>query len=259
MSSPDNGVAPLAEILDWDSDFWGLRVARVATPSDLHDLHAAVHWCAEHRVRMAHLSVAAGRLDLVDAAVRSGFDLVDVRVELRRSTDPRATTADAEVRDAQASDIAVVGDIASAAHRGTRFSVDRHFPPGRSDELYRTWIENSIDGWADFVLVVDDGSGPTGYVTGHVDADRGTGSIGLIAIAATARGAGRGRVLVEAALDRFESAGASNVSVATQASNVAALRLYERSGFVTHDVSIGLHKWFESPRPERAERARRDR
>jgi hypothetical protein len=40
----------------------------------------------------------------------------------------------------------------------------------RCDDLYEGWLRNSVDGWAQAVLVL--GSAPLGYVTVHVDGRR---------------------------------------------------------------------------------------
>jgi hypothetical protein len=50
--------------------------------------------------------------------------------------------------------------------------------------------------------------------------------------------------LVSAGLRWFEDAGVRDVSVATQAHNVAALRAYQRGGFTVSAMDAWLHKWF---------------
>jgi hypothetical protein len=40
--------------------------------------------------------------------------------------------------------------------------------------------------------------------------------------------------------------GASVLTVATQARNIAAQRLYQRAGFLTSSVRVWYHRWFET-------------
>ena len=97
-------------------------------------------------------------------------------------------------------------------------------------------------------LVVESEGLEVGYVTCHLkkDAKAQQGEIGLLAIGEEARGKGFGSCLVAAALDWFGEHGARQVSVVTQGRNVAAQKLYQRSGFVTDSVALWYHKWFDA-------------
>jgi len=72
----------------------------------------------------------------------------------------------------------------------------------------------------------------------------GLGRIGLVGAGAEARGRGVARALVLAALSWFRSRGSERVQVTTQGRNIAAQRLYQRCGFLTHSVSLYYHKWY---------------
>jgi dTDP-4-amino-4,6-dideoxy-D-galactose acyltransferase len=181
----------------------------------------------------------------------AGFLAVDVRVTLR------ATPAAAQpvrpdmgdravlIRPWRDADLADLRRIAGSSHQTTRFYVDRNFPRDRCGALYETWIERSCGGEADMVLVAAVGDSAVGYVTclrpsGPGDA----GQIGLLGVAEAARGSGVGFRLVAAALDWFAHAQVGDVTVVTQERNLAALRLYERCGFVSHCRQRWYHKWY---------------
>jgi dTDP-4-amino-4,6-dideoxy-D-galactose acyltransferase len=174
------------------------------------------------------------------AAESAGFRLMDVRVELAREIADEPTS---RVRPANDEDRAALRAIASTSHGATRFYADPRFEDARCDDLYDTWITRSLEGWAQAVLVADDEGRPAGYVTCHLD-DR-AGSIGLIAVDASERTRGLGVELARAAVGWCAGAGAERMTVVTQGRNVAALRTFQRAGFLVSSVGLWFHKWYE--------------
>ena len=187
-----------------------------------------------------YLLVDAGDTSEVFAAEDAGFRLMDVRVELERATAPEP----AAVREQRLGDVDALRAIARVSHGDTRFYADPRFPDDRCDELYDTWIRRSCEGWADVVLVTDDDT-PSGYVSVHADPVASFGSIGLIAVAEEARGHGLGRELARGAVDWCDSNELGRITVATQARNVDAQRVFQQAGFRTYSVKISFHKWYE--------------
>ena len=51
-------------------------------------------------------------------------------------------------------------------------------------------------------------------------------------------------MLLNAAMSAAAKLGAKKIRVATQGTNVAALKLYEKAGFRVCDVKIWFHRWF---------------
>jgi mycothiol synthase len=66
----------------------------------------------------------------------------------------------------------------------------------------------------------------------------GDGEVYVIGIAPAAQGIGLGRTLLKYGLDRLYRRGCRTVLLYVDGDNTAALRLYERTGFVRHDVDI---------------------
>lgn len=260
------------EALPWDSAHFGLRIGRMtARRPGADEMARALAWCREEAIDCLYLLADAGDPATVRRAEAAGFVLVDVRVTLERELDGSselgAKAPPGVIRAAVVpGDLPALGDLAAAAHRGTRFFNDPHFPDADCERLYRAWIEGSARGRADAVLVVEapapDGSGSdtvAGYVTCHLGEDRASapagtagepvGSIGLIGVGSRHRGAGLGAALVAAGLDWLAAHGAGRAEVVTQGANVAAQRLYQRAGFVTREVALWYHLWPRRPRP----------
>lgn len=229
--------------LPWDSAFFGFPIARLH-PNHLRPetVDACFAWCRAQGIRCLYFLADPDDQLTADLAAAHGFRLVDVRVTLEcRNLEHGAWSSG--VRPWRESDLPELRRIARAVHRDSRFYYDTNFPRERCDALYELWIEKSCRGYADAVFVAEDDGTPSGYITCHREPD-GSGRIGLVGVAASARGRGIGGELVRAALAYFASSGVSAVRVVTQGRNFAAQRLYQRSGFVTASMQIWYHRWF---------------
>jgi dTDP-4-amino-4,6-dideoxy-D-galactose acyltransferase len=235
-----------ARLLEWDSRFFGRRVARAAAET-LTEASAAelLDWCERESIHWLYLLAAPDDAETVRLAERHGFHLVDVRLELERPAGDVPERGDASgvvIRPATTSDLPALRAIAARAHTDSRYFHDPRLMRDRAVALYEAWIEHSVrDGFADVTLVADVDGAPAGYVTGRCDGR--DASIGLIAVGDAARGRGAGTALVQAALAWSAEQRAERVTVVTQARNVAAQRLYQRAGFVTRSVRLWYHRW----------------
>lgn len=236
------------EYLEWDSGFFGVRVARLSAerlrPESVGPVLA---WCREHAIECLYFLADPADATTVRLAEDHGFRLVDIRVTLERRLDAASSKAEgkrsATLRPALPDDTPALRAIARVSHRDSRFYYDGRFPPERCDALYETWIERSCQGWADTVLVALAGGRPAGYVSCHRRGEA-AGQIGLVGVAAEAQGEGLGRHLVEGALGWFAARGVGLVTVVTQGRNARAQRLYQRCGFVTRSMRLWYHRWF---------------
>jgi dTDP-4-amino-4,6-dideoxy-D-galactose acyltransferase len=243
--------APCA-LLAWDTRFWGFPVARLTASSlTAAGAEAAFDWCSRHGVRCLYFLAAGSCRNTLAHAHAYGFRFVDVRVELalslRKSGPSRgAWPITARVRLATPSDLPDLLRLAAASHYDTRFFKDERFDAARAEDLYKEWISRDVSQHTVFVCESPTAVGrPCGYISCARDEERREGSIGLIAVVPDHKGAGLGTALMEAALEWCVDAGLDSVRVVTQGTNVAALRLYERCGFLTADVGIWFHRWFD--------------
>jgi dTDP-4-amino-4,6-dideoxy-D-galactose acyltransferase len=232
-------------ILDWDSAFWAITVARVAaeslTPGRWVEIDA---WARDGLVECLYFLAPADDHESVAVAQAAGFRFVDLRLELSRRR--AAVEPGTHVRAYRSADLDALRTIARTSHEITRFYADPRFPRTRCADLYDTWIYRSCEeGWADAVLVAALDGDAAGYVTCHLDESSGRGSIGLIAVSAAARGKGLGRELVDGALAWMDDRGCRDASVVTQGANVAAQRLFQMCGFRTSSAALWFHRWYD--------------
>ncbi|MCC5964096.1 MAG: GNAT family N-acetyltransferase [Rhodobacteraceae bacterium] len=98
----------------------------------------------------------------------------------------------------------------------------------------------------DHTLLVSTGAdgAPTGFVALRCDRASGLGEIVLMAVAPTAQGAGLGRALTEAALERMRAVGMRAACVGTggDAAHAPARALYSAAGFQAVIPSMTLYR-----------------
>jgi dTDP-4-amino-4,6-dideoxy-D-galactose acyltransferase len=245
------------ELLPWDTEHFGVRVARVRTRRlDADGLDRILAWAAAHEVACLYLLADAQDSATWRLAASRGFRFVDLRMTLRRRLGrgkESPSGRDVGVRAARPGDEAALVEMARAGHVDSRFYADGRFDLRAVEALYERWLRGSLDGvLADAVLVAEASGVPAGYVTVRLDHEHGTGRIELLGVSRRWRSAGLGRSLVLAALDRFRDAGLEATSVVTQGRNVAGQRLYQACGFRTQLVELWYHRWSEETQHEPA-------
>ena len=244
--------AELCEELPWDSAFFGVAIARsLQSHLDEASCSATLEWCASRRIECLYFLCPLDDSATQRLLNHHGFQSVGVRVTLVRPPGSDVAGDSAGFRLATVNDIPRLRAIALTSHRDTRFHADGHFDSARCDELYATWIEKSVQGYATHVIVAERDGAAVGYVTLHVDekapveAAPRTARIGLFAVDEQWRGRGIGRNLLRHAGQTLLKEGVGDTSVVTPGST-GALTLYKSAGFRTMDESLWYHRWFSS-------------
>lgn len=235
-----------AQFLPWDSEFFGVRIGRVSSDAlTPESLAALMDWQRAQRMDCLYFLADPNDATSLRLAQDHGFRLTDLRITLESAlAEPTAgSTLPDPIRPYRPEDRAALRDIARISHRDSRFYFDGHFSPERCDALYETWIERSVDGWADGTLVAEVDGTAAGYITCHRDPQE--GRIGLVGVHPAYQGRALGQALVKASLAWFSAAGFRMVSVVTQGRNTRAQRLYQRCGFLTRSTQLWFHWWNE--------------
>lgn len=240
------GGISACRFLEWDSEFFGHRIARLqASRLTAEALAQSLAWCRGERIDCLYF-LADPEPVTVELAESARFHLVDVRVTLEvHPKDARAPEEGIPIRPWMPADISRLRAIAAASHLGSRFYRDGHFPIQRCGDLYSTWIEQSCGADATQVFVAELAGHPAGYISCHAatNATTSEGSIGLLGVADDARDRGFGRNLILHALDWLRKQSMTSAIVVTQGHNVAAQRLYQKAGFVTRSEQLWYHYW----------------
>jgi len=162
-------VAVFAEVLPWDTAFFGFTVARLsavipcASPTYLvlEEVDGAVdrlvELCRSRGVRYLFAPVDARDIAVARALTRRRFEMIESRLYAHRSLSDFAPTERFEVRLANEEDVGPLSDAAaSMVNPYDRFHADPFLTSEAADRLMREWVRASIcDGFADGVMVPD--------------------------------------------------------------------------------------------------------
>ncbi len=235
-------------LLPWDSSFFGFPIAKLSGVRLREaDLPAIEKSCRLMGVKCLYFLADASWPETLEAAYKGGFMFVDMRWDLELSVNEigDGDSNPAGVRVAKEEEMSLFQEMARRLHSNTRFFKDARFSRERAAELYAEWLRLSFQGPKKTVLAVTTSSGrPAGYVACESGESEGTGRIGLIGVDESARGHGLGTTLIRAAIAWLYSKGARRVRVATQADNIAAIRLYIAAGFSPAGVGTWFHRWY---------------
>jgi dTDP-4-amino-4,6-dideoxy-D-galactose acyltransferase len=251
VANPTASVTAMSEacsLLSWDSNHWGFATARINVDRLTADLaEHAIRWCEGRQVKCLYFAADGACAETLENAHSHGFKFVDVRVDMEWTLAGEfpENAVGSVCRVAVPDDLAAIEKLARTAHQDTRFFKDRAFDARRAADLYALWIARDYREGPVFVAV---SPVQPDHVLGYLsvgNTDRDEGRIGLVAVTPEARGRGVGRQLVQHALAWLQLRGVKRVRVATQGTNVSALRLYESCGFRAAEVKFWFHRWFD--------------
>lgn len=230
------------EPLQWESDFFHLESAKLHFDNSA----ASVAEADLNAYALVQAKIPACRLEWADALSALGFRLVEGEVDLAVNVAPESTTAD--VASAAAVRLAVPEDIPSLrAAAGEVFAASRFRAPwydrADSGRFYAAWIEKAVLGTFDHqcLLVLNNQGQPEGFVSLR-DIGGQEMRIGLLAAFPGVSGRGIGTRLMTVAIAECRRQGMQRLRVATQISNIAALRLYQRQGAVIESTAYWLYR-----------------
>lgn len=231
----------IAKILDWDSDFFKMRIASVSMNSwNEVFLNESIQQFKKEEVRLIYLFLRNG-VTLSDSYIsKYKFNLVD-----RKRTYILKKIQDNELLPnivIYTGDASALYDLALQAGVDSRYRVDPDFPNEDFERLYKTWIDNSLTGvMADYVLAYRMSSGKLGgFITLKKRTD--SLSIGLVATDISCRRIGIGKALMNAA-KHYAYVNHLFLEVTTQADNAPACSFYENNGFVMQSQTTVYHIW----------------
>lgn len=227
-------------LLSWDTRFFGFPIGQVCDGVDARAIAEAVKQAESERIDCLYLLAAAEDAELIDVAQQHGFLVRDVRIELDRTV-PATIHSPAGLRRAGSGDLSRLESIARDRVRGTRFFADSRFPFERCTDLYVAWLHRGLHGAPERVTIMSEDA--SGFLVCRLDPRARSGTIELIAVSARAAGRGLGATLLGGADALFCEASLERASVATQACNIAAQRLYQRHGYRTRRAQLWLHRW----------------
>jgi dTDP-4-amino-4,6-dideoxy-D-galactose acyltransferase len=232
---------PAVEKLAWDSAFFGFEVGRVILENDadavcLADAIGASGCRCVYVFLPLDSAGASGKWDCARRALTGmGGHCQDTRTiykkEIHAGTSPRSPVPVSNLTPRLES-------LAVESGGMSRFFKDDGFRPF-FERMYKTWLRKDFAVGTIFAHCNSDDF--DGLATVTIDGE--TGRIGLVAVDGRSRGKGVATNLLRDIDSWLFANGVGNVEVATQGDNVAARRLYEKSGFRIVNQTEVWHVW----------------
>ena len=234
--------------LEWDSSFFGCPIYRLefaqwdeildnparelaatlaTLKADLSNLHGRYYLFAE---------VPSEDTTVIQALGLAGFGLIESRITYFRDLEQFEWPVRSRVRPATAADIADLRKVAAQARNDfDRYHADPFFAE-TADSYMAQFVENSVRGFADIVMVPAEGQGPPGaFFTASITPPERScvpfaiGRIVLVAVGGERRG-WHLRLMVEMSYHLRER-GVRVAHMTTQSTNRAVIRNCEKLGY----------------------------
>ncbi|WGO83736.1 dTDP-4-amino-4,6-dideoxy-D-galactose acyltransferase [Arsenophonus apicola] len=232
------------EILSWESDFFKRKTAKLHFAPDAPVVSLAQ--LADYDIVQA--KIATANTKRIDGMLAMGFWLVEGEVDFCLNIASRIKNHSSELAVAAEKDIKLLKSIAATAFSHSRF---RHpwYQLADNARFYSIWLEKAVKGsFDDVCLLVKNVQGEIqGFVTVRKLAVEKEARIGLLATAPAHQGKGVGKQLLTAACQWCEQQGIERLRIATQISNIVAMRLYTQMGARIESTAYWLYRGRHDP------------
>jgi dTDP-4-amino-4,6-dideoxy-D-galactose acyltransferase len=233
------------QILQWDSEFFGFKVAKITEGCISLDSFAETYLnMTNEGIKLIYWPASTDCKHQSELSEKFQGLLVDIKttysIELSNIDEIVTKT---EVLKSKIPDKKII-EIAIQCGEYSRYKVDPGIPEEKFEELYKLWMIKSLNGeMADDVIVSKINDAVAGLIT--VYCKNNIGSIGLVGVHSNFRGKGIGGELIKASLSYFKKMNCTKASVVTQGKNEAACRLYETYGFKVQNQANFYHFWLK--------------
>lgn len=226
-------------VLQWDSDFFGLRIGRV----DLWTKADALELQSHHE----ELKMQFDLLYIFDANAvgfkADGATLVDEKILYSKPCESRKQYPEISFFHA-AKPSEDLYRLALISGGYSRFKLDERLPKGSYERLYNRWIENACpqEGTNKQILLYkNENDVVCGMIT--IDYQDELGHIGLVAVDTAIQHQGIGGKIMSTLDGYLFDHGIKKLEVPTQKANIDACRWYEKNGFAIQSIIPIYHWW----------------
>jgi dTDP-4-amino-4,6-dideoxy-D-galactose acyltransferase len=240
-------IASLVETLDWDSHFFGIKVAYVSCLHLSENIYKAIsRYVIENDIQLVEYLCNCHDRRSVLIAEKEGFTFVDIRLTFAKrlkTFSPVAPTNDFTFRKATEDDIGDLEIMAGRIYTKSRYFFDSNFGIDKAQEFYEGWIRKAVKGEFDdecWCSIHDDqivAFCSVRYTQEH------SAQIGLFGVHEKFAGRGIGRRTIERVIEELAKRGIVELTVVTQGRNYSAQNLYQAVGFKTKETQLWYHKW----------------
>jgi dTDP-4-amino-4,6-dideoxy-D-galactose acyltransferase len=242
-TSSDGTAIFMVDYLDWDSNYFGISCYKIEPIlhnfSERGSLHAAILSLCSVLNKMEEsyffTDIPSEDIEVIKSLHHTPFRLVETRLNYILSHLDFPEDPVYPCRQANFSDINKLYNVSKLCKNPyDRVHADDTFSDEQADEYLGIFVKNSVEGFADYVLVPDlEGIEPFGFLAGNKPVSVGQSKVAKLVLAACDSSVQRGwmyKLTVEMAR-RVKEDGATHLTTITQSANIPAIRTWEKSGF----------------------------
>jgi len=237
-------MSSLYDILEWDSRFFGIKIAKVNRFNSEDELSYILNEITQLQIKLLYFFVEPNDIfsnlllkklnaNLVDEKLTYILDIKNIIVtENNQHVKPYW---DNELTEE-------LKRISIQTSEFSRFRVDKRIGDELCDKLYLEWINNAVNKvFNDSLYVYSENSTIEGLVS--LKNMPNSGSISLIGVDNKSRGKNIGTLLIKKAIAHYLELGFSKLEVVTQKANIPACKFYEKNGFIIKSINNIYHLW----------------
>jgi len=228
------------EFLDWDSDFFNFRVGKLTGDKSLENLESKLKEISERNINLIYYYTSEPIPDDFFSEYYTPL-LVDLKIPLKKKLGPKPVSPKVSFFIEKKPNKELI-QLAQLAGIHTRFKIDPKISEEKFNELFKLWIEKSIDGvMATKVLIYTQAEKIVGFATVLLDGE--TGYAPLLAVDRKYEGLGISFALMNAVESYMFENGCKTIISSTQEVNKKALKIYERYGCEFEERIYVYHLW----------------
>lgn len=237
----------LYQKLDWESNYFSidsfkLKCVLFSDKSSLQNLVQAIaefmQMLDQHEKLYLFIEIPCEDVFVLQALTSYGFKLIESRLTYFNDTLRRYDYPRFPVRDAVEEDIKFLKEVAAVMRNDyDRFHADVSFPDEKADDYLSTYIEQSIKGFTDVVLVPEiEGKPSASFLTANFQKDiwaKINKKVSKMVLSAVSAEFNKGWYLklISEMSYRLHEEGADCVYMNTQSTNKAVIYTWERLGY----------------------------
>ncbi len=231
--------------LIWDSNFFKKKIGEFnLLNKDFDNIFTALKKAKEDDFSYLICKIHSFDVEVIKSLMSAGFYLSDIDITFYILTSEFIFKDDKELSDlkrriivAEDKHILDLKEMVVSLFTDSRFYNDPFFKKDEADQLFQTWIHNSLKGeMADIVFYLD----RKGFVTLKRTSDK--GEVILIGVKSEFRGKKIGSALIEKSMEWFIKEGVSYVRVRTQLRNINAINFYIKLNFKVESYDLIFSK-----------------
>lgn len=224
--------------LEWDSIFFGFKVAKVYLEKNIEEVIDTLNELYNDDYKLIYI-YSNFLIEDNSILLKMNGSLVDKKVTLiTEINDNKSFQENIDIKDVSIKSDDIV-KLAIESGNYSRFKIDKNFQAGKFEKMYTQWIENSVSRKiADHVLVFKQNKG---LLT--LKHNKGESIIGLLAVNQNSRGERIGTKLIMQSKKICMEHNHNRLKVTTQLDNEIAMKFYANNGFEIEKVEYIYHFW----------------